>query len=109
MKCEVRSLKFERRCALVFPLAVLVAFTSCKVGPDYKRPAVNSPSSYKTAASDTNHSIGPKSFDDLGWWEVFQDPQLTDYISEALKNNWDVKIAAARVIQAEGALKLARG
>jgi multidrug efflux system outer membrane protein len=39
---------------------------------------------------------------------VFRDPQLTEYINETLTHNWDVKIAAARVIQAEGALKLAR-
>jgi multidrug efflux system outer membrane protein len=108
MKCEVRSLKLERGRALLLPLVILAALAGCKVGPDYKRPAVNSPSSYKTAASDTNHSIGPKSFGDLGWWEVFQDPQLSQYINETLANNWDVKIAAARVIQAEGALKLAR-
>jgi multidrug efflux system outer membrane protein len=90
-------------------LSVVVAvLPGCKVGPDYKRPPVNSPASYKTAASDTNHSVGPKSLGDLGWWDVFQDPQLSQYIDEALKDSWDVKIAAARVIQAEGALKLAR-
>jgi multidrug efflux system outer membrane protein len=89
-------------------LCVLAALTGCKVGPNYKRPAVNAPSSYKTAASDTNHSVEPKSFGDLGWWDVFQDPQLIQYINETLANNWDVKIAASRVIQAEGALKLAR-
>jgi multidrug efflux system outer membrane protein len=109
MKAQVRSRKCDRSWrALVLIFAVLAALTGCKVGPDYKRPTVNAPASYKTAASDTNHSIGPKSLGDLGWWEVFQDPQLSQYIDEALKNSWDVKIAAARVIQAEGALKLAR-
>jgi len=122
MKFEVRSSKFEVGSpnfetfrtvgipwsAVASALAVLAGLTGCKVGPDYKRPPVNTPASYKTAASDTNHSIGPKSLGDLGWWEVFQDTQLSQYIDEALKNSWDVKIAAARVIQAEGALKLAR-
>ena len=51
---------------------------------------------------------GASSFADLGWWNVFQDPQLTAYIGEALTNNWDIKIAAARVLQAEGALRVAR-
>jgi multidrug efflux system outer membrane protein len=108
MKFEVRSSKFEGWRALMFTSAVLAALTGCKVGPDYKRPVVDTPASYKTATTDTNHSAGPKSLGDFGWWEVFQDQQLTDYINETLTHNWDVKIAAARVIQAEGALKLAR-
>ena len=39
---------------------------------------------------------------------MFQDPQLTAYIGEALTNNWDIKIAAARVLQAEASLRIAR-
>src|SRR5262249_34099713 len=97
-----------RCCVLALALGVVAALTGCKVGPDYKRPPVNTPASYKTATTDTNHSAGPKSLGDFGWWEVFQDPQLTEYINETLTHNWDVKIAAARVIQAEGGLKLAR-
>src|SRR5580765_6423326 len=108
MKFEVRSSKFEGWRALMFTSAVLAALTGCKVGPDYKRPVVDTPTNYKTATTDTNHSVGPKSLGDFGWWEVFQDSQLTEYINETLTHNWDVKIAAARVIQAEGALKLAR-
>jgi efflux transporter, outer membrane factor (OMF) lipoprotein, NodT family len=108
MRFEIRSSKFKGWCGLVFTSAVLAGLTGCKVGPDYKRPVVDTPASYKTAATDTNHSAGPKSLGDFGWWEVFQDSQLTDYINETLTHNWDVKIAAARVIQAEGALKLAR-
>src|SRR5262245_3211668 len=108
MKFEVRNSKFEGRLVLLLPLGILAAITGCKVGPDYKRPVVDTPTSYKTATTDTNHSVGPKSLGDIGWWEVFQDQQLTEYINETLTQNWDVKIAAARVIQAEGALKLAR-
>jgi multidrug efflux system outer membrane protein len=69
---------------------------------------VESPASYRTAASDRSAVAGTNSFADLGWWQVFQDPQLTFYIGEALTNNWDIKIAAARVLQAEAALKIAR-
>ena len=80
----------------------------CAVGPNYKRPAVDTPADYRTAASDTNAPAGTNSLADLGWWAVFQEPQLTAYISEALTNNWDIKIAAARVLQAEAALQVAR-
>ena len=71
-------------------------------------PRVDTPAAYRTAASDTNAPAGTNSFADLGWWQVFQDPQLTAYIGEALTNNWDIKIAAARVLQAEAALRVTR-
>jgi multidrug efflux system outer membrane protein len=87
---------------------LLAALAGCAVGPDYSRPAVDSPAAYRTAASAASASAGTNSFADLGWWQVFQDAQLTAYIGEALTNNWDIKIAAARVLQAEAALRIAR-
>jgi len=91
----------------LFPVLV-AALAGCAVGPDYKRPAVDAPAAYRTSTADTNAPSGTSSFADLGWWKVFQDPQLTAYLGEALTNNWDIKIAAARVLQAEGALRVAR-
>jgi multidrug efflux system outer membrane protein len=44
----------------------------------------------------------------LGWWEVFQDQQLTAFLEEAITNSWDIKIAAARVLQAEAAARITR-
>ena len=88
---------------------LLAALAGCAVGPDYKRPSADAPAAYLTAASDTNAApAGRNSFADLDWWKVFQDPQLTAYLDEALTNNWDIKIAAARVLQAEAALRVAR-
>ena len=92
----------------ILPLLLVAALAGCAVGPDYKRPAVDAPAAYRTAASDTKAPAGTNSFADLGWWQVFQDPQLTTYVGEALTNNWDIKIAAARVLQAEAALRVAR-
>jgi multidrug efflux system outer membrane protein len=86
--------------------AVILSFTSCTVGPNYKRPTVDSPDAYRRAASDTNAPTGTNSFADLGWWEVFKDPWLNGYLAEALTNNWDIKIAAARVLQAEANAKI---
>lgn len=80
----------------------------CAVGPDYHRPPVNSPAAYRTAASDTRAPSGTNTFADLGWWEVFADPQLRSYVTEALTNNWDIKIAAARVLQAEASARVVR-
>jgi multidrug efflux system outer membrane protein len=87
---------------------LLVLLAGCAVGPDYKRPAVDSPASFRTAASDTNSPSGATSFGDLGWWETFKDPQLIAYLTEALTNSWDIKIAAARVLQAEAVAHITR-
>ncbi len=67
----------------------------CAVGPNYKRPPVESPSAYRGEnAAGTNRS------GDLPWWEVFKDGTLTNLIRAALTNNFDARIAVARVEQA---------
>src|SRR5262249_18307578 len=80
----------------------------CAVGPNYKRPTIETPTGYRRAATDTNAAVSAHTFAELGWWETFKDPQLTAYVAEALTNSWDIKIAAARVLQAEANLRITR-
>jgi len=87
---------------------LLVVIAGCKVGPNYKRPSINTPATFRRAASDTSLTSGTNSFADLCWWDVYGDPQLKAYISEALTNSWDIKIAAARVLQAEASARITR-
>jgi multidrug efflux system outer membrane protein len=75
-------------------LAVLV-LAGCAVGPNYHRPPVQTPAQFRNS-SDPGAT---NSLADLGWWEVFNDPTLTNLIHIALTNNYDVRIAAARVEQ----------
>lgn len=89
-------------------LFALAAVFGCSVGPNYKRPPVNVPATYHRAASDERHDTGTNSFADLGWWQVYEDPQLRHYIAVALTNNYDIKIAAARVLQAEASARIVR-
>lgn len=91
--------------ATAFALLLLVG---CKVGPNYQRPAVDTPGTYRRAATDTNAASGTNSLGDLGWWSVYDDPQMRAYISEALTNSWDIKIAAARVLEAEASAQITR-
>ena len=67
----------------------------CAIGPDYKRPAVAEPPTFRGQA--TAEAV---SFADAPWWDVFQDSTLKALIAEALRNNYDVAIAAARVQEA---------
>jgi multidrug efflux system outer membrane protein len=87
---------------------VLLLLAGCTVGPNYQRPAVDEPGTYRRAATDTNATSGTNSLGDLGWWSVYDDPQLRAYIGEALTNNWDIKIAAARVLEAEASAQVTR-
>jgi multidrug efflux system outer membrane protein len=89
-------------------LLAVAALAGCAVGPNYKRPSVEAPPTFRRAASDTNVVSGNQSFSDSGWWEIYQDAQLTSYIAEALTNSWDIKIAAARLMQAEANLRITR-
>ncbi len=85
----------------------LLFLAGCRVGPDYQRPAVDTPAAYRPAASAAAAPAGA-TFAELGWWATFQDPQLTAYIAEALTNSWDIKAAAARVLQAEALARITR-
>jgi outer membrane protein, multidrug efflux system len=86
---------------------VCLVLTGCMVGPKYKRPPVTVPGTYRGLAPDA----GPQTAASLGdekWWEVFQDPQLQGLIREALSQNYDVRIAATRVLQAQAVLGITR-
>jgi outer membrane protein, multidrug efflux system len=76
-------------------LTVCSLCSGCLVGPNYKRPAATPPDKFYTESASNAASIA-----DLPWWEVFKDPQLQALIQEALKNNYDVRIAASRIEQA---------
>ena len=80
----------------------------CAMGPDYQRPEVDAPSTFRPAASDTRNLLIPQSLANLGWNELIQDELLRGYIVEALTNSYDIKAAAARVLQAEALLRVTR-
>jgi outer membrane protein, multidrug efflux system len=85
----------------------LLMLTGCAVGPNYKRPPVTVPGGYRGLAPDS----GPETLASIGdekWWTVFQDEQLQALIREALSQNYNVRIAAARVLQAQALLGITR-
>lgn len=90
------------------PALALALLGGCAVGPDYARPALETPAEFRRAASDPTAAGGTKSLADLAPAQVFGDPVLQGYIAEALTNNWDIKIAAARVLQAQASARVVR-
>jgi multidrug efflux system outer membrane protein len=116
---------------LSFSLSLLLALgglTACAVGPNYKRPTVDVPVTYRTAPAESSSTSGApqaaqsgqvtttesktqsaaQSLGDQKWWEVFQDTELQGLIRTALKNNYDVRIAATRVLEAQAQLGITR-
>jgi outer membrane protein, multidrug efflux system len=90
-------------------IAVLLAVgcvTSCTVGPNYHRPAVQVPQAFR--APDPLPAPQAASFADLRWWEVFKDPDLQQLIRAALEQNYDLRDAVARVEAARANLGITR-
>jgi len=88
------KMKFKVKCGIFLVTAAVLA-AGCAVGPNYKRPAVNTPEGFRFTEGQSTNSFG-----DLPWWQVFQDPVLKNLIGIALTNNYDLKQAVARVEQA---------
>src|ERR1700716_3370216 len=79
--------------------SVALLAVACPLGPDYHRPETKIPAAFRFEPM-----AGNDSFADQGWWQVYQDPPLRSLIREALDNNLDVRIAAARIDQARAIL-----
>ena len=78
-------------------IAVLIfCLTGCALGPDYRRPDIDTPSTWRFEETETKDVVNTR------WWEQFNDPVVNDLIVASLAENKDLKIAAARVEQYVG-------
>jgi multidrug efflux system outer membrane protein len=112
MKALVQSLMFKVQCppnardvgfwALGFGLWTFL-LAGCAVGPNYKRPPINVPETFRGESEITTNS-----FANLPWWRVFHDETLQNLIRTALTNNYDLRIAVTRVEQARAMAAQAR-
>ena len=84
--------KMKLICLLV-PMALLSACKS--VGPDYQRPALAVPSQYSEQADQAQSKVSTT------WWTAYQDQLLNDLVSKALQSNTDIKLAVARIEEAD--------
>ena len=94
-------------CGLFF--IVLTILSGCMVGPDYSRPETSAETAdgyYNTG----KHVQDVNDFSEVDrWWEQFGDPITADLVRESLENNYSLKAAAARVLQAQAVLTEAHG
>ena len=76
------------------------------MGPKYKRPIVDVPQGYR--ASAPQQAAQASSLGNEQWWQVYQDPVLTQLIHTAIAQNYDVRIAATRVLEAHAQVGITR-
>jgi outer membrane protein, multidrug efflux system len=88
-------------------MMLLLASCACTVGPKYRRPPVTVPNQYR-GVPDLSKQPNGEPFAEMQWSVVFQDEALRSLIKEALTNNYDVRIAASRILQAGAVLGITR-
>jgi multidrug efflux system outer membrane protein len=89
-------------------LIALLLLAACTVGPNYQRSKSDIPGDFRGIQNAAPGVAPPESLGDEKWWTVFQDDQLQSLIRTALKQNYDVRIAAERVLAAQAQLRIAR-
>jgi multidrug efflux system outer membrane protein len=109
---DVRKIFPSQLCAFMGNIRILVScgaviaflITGCTLGPDYTRPGIITPADHRGALEPAR----TESLADLPWWELFKDAVLQDLTRDALRNNYDLRTAAARVEEARAQIGVAR-
>ena len=73
-------------------LTTMLVGACAPVGPNYKRPELAPPTTFRGAAP----AAGPESLADMPWWLVFEDPALQGLLRDAVANNLDLRLAVSR-------------
>jgi len=93
-------------------VALLLLLAACKVGPNYQRPPLTVPDQYRGLAPDQSTQTTPQQpaedFAVMKWTAVLQDETLQGLIKEALNSNYDLRIAATRILEASANLGITR-
>jgi outer membrane protein, multidrug efflux system len=86
----------------------LLVFSGCTVGPKYARPQVPDPPAFRGADDKATSSDAKDSLGDQQWAQVFKEPELQTLITQTLTNNFDVRIAAQKVLEQQAQVKITR-
>jgi len=89
-------------------LCAALVLSGCTMGPNYRRPTVAVPSTYRGLAPDGTAQTETATLGDQKWWDIFQDEQLRTLIHTALQQNYDLRIAASRILEAKAQLGITR-
>jgi multidrug efflux system outer membrane protein len=101
----IRFRAFSQMGQLACAIALL---TGCNVGPKYVRPNVTAPAVYRGADDSAVSSDAATSLGDEQWAVVYHEPELQTLIRKALANNYDLRIAAERILEQQAQVKITR-
>jgi outer membrane protein, multidrug efflux system len=96
----------SRRQNLLLSAFACIAAGCTTVGPDYSRPEPGLPAAYR-GADAAPPAAGAETFGALQWWSVFPDPDLQALIRTALEQNYDLRVAVQRILQAQSQVTVA--
>src|SRR6202046_1339922 len=99
---------FKRAYTITFAALLLAAAAGCTVGPKYKQPAYPTPPAFRGADDAAVISQAQGSLGDEQWAQVFREPELQDLIRKALANNYDLRIAAQRILEQQAQVRITR-
>ena len=92
---------------MAFAAVAMTVLAGCMLGPDYQRPTLPLPAQYRDAEPPAPGREAV-SLADLQWFQLFQDEALQALIRTALQQNYDVRIAVARILEAQAQLGITR-
>ena len=88
---------------IVLAGALIAVLSACApAGPDYRRPDVELPAAFPAAPVPTEDAV--RASISAQWWTLYGDPILDDLVAVALRNNVDLRRAAAQIEEAEATL-----
>src|ERR1700733_4028107 len=102
------ELHFMKLARLLMATLVSGVLAGCMVGPNYRRPNIQTPTVYRDLSGNPQLQAQAASYADLPWWQVFHDPKLQELIRIALKQNYDLQLAVERVNAARAQVGIVR-
>jgi outer membrane protein, multidrug efflux system len=101
-------MNMKKMAPLTATILAATLMVGCMVGPNYHKPAVQTPTTYRDLGGNQQVQAQAASFADLPWWQVFQDAQLQELIRIALKENYDLQLATERIAAARAQVVITR-
>lgn len=86
---SLKACKNPFKFLVLLSLAFSLLLSGCMMGPNYQRPSVDTPEKWRFEEKEVKDIVNTQ------WWNQFNDPVLNELIDTALRDNKDVKIAAA--------------
>ncbi|SEF53220.1 outer membrane protein, multidrug efflux system [Bryocella elongata] len=108
MISQTNTMNYLRNATIGLALIATLATAGCNVGPKYTRPVAPAPPAFRGADEAQIASEAKDSLGDQQWSSVFREPELQNLIKQALTNNYDLRIAAQKVLEAQSQVRIAR-